>query len=153
MDYGIAQRLPEVVTRAYILDNENKILLIKQQKSGMKWVVPYGSVQFGESVLDAAKRKAREHAGIDVHPIGTLAVKQLIPPKSGEGKADHSIYFDVLCFGSGGFAKPDDVEECKWFTLEEALKFIESDEIKDVVDYYAKKSKMGDSDILATGVS
>jgi ADP-ribose pyrophosphatase YjhB (NUDIX family) len=153
MNNSIAPRLPEVVTRAYIFDNENKILLIKQQNNSQKWGVPYGCVQFGENVLDTAKRKAREDAGINVHPLGTLAVKQDIKAEACDGCPDHSIFFDVLCLGFGNCVKPSKVEECRWFTLDEALKLIESEEVKDVVDYCARKSRLGDSDILATGIN
>jgi ADP-ribose pyrophosphatase YjhB (NUDIX family) len=153
MNDSIAHRLPQVVSRAYIFDNENKILLIKQEDDGMKWEVPYGTVAFGENVLDTAKRKAMEYTGVKVHPIGTLAVREGIKTNEEASKQQHSIFFDVICLGIDNQVDGPDSERCKWFTLDEAVKSIEQDEVKTMINYCAEKNRLGETDILATAVN
>ena len=58
-----------------------------------------------------------------------------------------------MCIGFGQHVKPSDVEECKWFTLDEAVKNVGSEEAKNTISYYAEKNRTGDMRILDTNIN
>ena len=59
MDKNIAEsERPKAVSGAFILDENDRILLAKSYKWDNKWVVPGGHIEHGEKILDAAKREA-----------------------------------------------------------------------------------------------
>lgn len=59
--------------RAVIQDKDKKILLIHRKDTG-RWGMPAGSVELGESVMDALKREVKEETGLNVESATPFAV-------------------------------------------------------------------------------
>ena len=58
--------------RVIILDNQNRMLMVKQHHEHKDiWMVPGGGIEEGESSEDAAVREVKEETGLDVE-IGKL---------------------------------------------------------------------------------
>ena len=58
-------RRPVVVGAAgLVLDDKDRVLLIRQSYGTRRWTLPGGAVKRGESLRDAAIREVREEAGI-----------------------------------------------------------------------------------------
>ncbi len=69
--------------RAIILDQNNRVLMIRQQHQERQvWTVPGGAIELGETSEEAAIREVKEETGLDVI-IGKMIwhVEQLIPGK------------------------------------------------------------------------
>lgn len=58
----------------FIVDAQERILLLAHPHRGGAWEVPNGAVDAGESILEAVVRETREEAGADVviRPLGAL---------------------------------------------------------------------------------
>lgn len=53
--------------RVIILDEENKMLLVKQQHEDKEiWMVPGGGIEEGENAAEAAIREVKEETGLDI---------------------------------------------------------------------------------------
>ncbi len=59
--------------RAIIRDAEGRVLLVRRRDNG-HWVMPAGSLELGESILDCVKREVREECGLAVAAATLIAV-------------------------------------------------------------------------------
>lgn len=76
-------RTPKVDVRAVVFNEQNQILLIKENVDG-KWAMPGGWTDISYSPGEVAVKECMEEAGLKVKPIRLLAVmdkqKQGMPP-------------------------------------------------------------------------
>ena len=49
-----------------VIEHDGRFLIIQERKHQQKWYLPAGRVEPGESFVAAARREAREEAGIDI---------------------------------------------------------------------------------------
>jgi len=101
----------QVFSAAVILDNENRIMLVKltyQRKH--PWGLPGGGLNYGESPEDAVVREVWEETSMKVGIEKFLFVKAWTPDRIG-------MYF--LCNITDGLFKPsDEVSEIGYFSLD-----------------------------------
>ncbi|WP_159432414.1 NUDIX domain-containing protein [Caldanaerobius fijiensis] len=67
------QKIINVSVRGIIQDGENRVLLVRRRDNG-KWVMPAGSLEINESVLDGLKREIKEETGIEVEEAELIAI-------------------------------------------------------------------------------
>ena len=65
--------LISIGARAVIQDKQERILLVQRSDNGM-WVMPAGSIELGESILDCLKREVREETGLEVLAATPIAL-------------------------------------------------------------------------------
>jgi 8-oxo-dGTP diphosphatase len=67
-----------------IVEEGGRLLLVRHVKSGAYdfWVAPGGGVQGDESLLDGARREAREETGLEVEPAKLAYIEELINPET-----------------------------------------------------------------------
>ena len=75
---------PKVGIGILIKNEENKILLILRNSDAEKadsemrlegtWTLPAGKVKYGETVIEAAKRKTKEEVNLDIEDIEVISI-------------------------------------------------------------------------------
>ncbi|MFB6354209.1 MAG: NUDIX domain-containing protein, partial [Halobacteriales archaeon] len=67
--------MPTVVG-ANVIERDGRVLLVREGKPGVagQWNLPAGRVEPGETPVHAARREAREEAGLDVTPTRLVGV-------------------------------------------------------------------------------
>jgi 8-oxo-dGTP diphosphatase len=114
----------------------DKVLLIKRGNAPRKgeWGLPGGKQEFGETIMEAAVREAREETGLDIVPLGVItAIDAITRSKNGEIEFHYTIV-DVAAESREGKAKAgDDAINLRWATLDEVQKLCVWPEVARVV--------------------
>jgi ADP-ribose pyrophosphatase YjhB (NUDIX family) len=110
--------------RVIVLDREDRVLLLRYEGNGGFWAVPGGSLEQGETHLDAAHRELREELGvIDVKVGPELAVRTKDHLVGSEAARQVEKYFvavvDAVAVEPGRASQPDDIRAWQWWSLHE----------------------------------
>lgn len=129
------KRYPEPTVGTYIRNSKKEILLTKSYKwkNGKLWIVPGGHIEWGESIASAAKREAQEEVGLNVDFNRIIYIHEAIFPKEFHKKG-HYIFIECECLVKNNQrvqVDNNEIQEAKWFSLEEAL--------RQVTDSWTKK--------------
>jgi 8-oxo-dGTP pyrophosphatase MutT (NUDIX family) len=119
------QEFPLACVGAFVFNDKGEVLLVKSRKWFGKWGIPGGKIHYGEKMVDALKREVREEVGISVKDARPLALWDCVFSKQFFNKKAHFVFIDFACRISGRKqpkADGDELQECKWVSLEKALK-------------------------------
>jgi len=124
MNERIYPSKPLLGVGAVVLIND-KILLVKRGSppGKLKWSVPGGLVEVGESILDAVKRELMEETGLEGEPQKLLNIAEvIISDNSGTIKYHYVILdFEVKLKNVSKPKPSSDVIEAVFKSIEEAL--------------------------------
>ncbi len=103
----------------------------------MRWQLPKGIIDPGETIEEAALREVREESGIVadlVAPIETIEY-WFVADRNGERIKYHKfVHFFLMSYKSGDVADHDhEVDEARWVDIETALGMLEFKSERDVV--------------------
>ena len=116
----VNRTLPRVVVEAIIVKDGN-LLLVKPSRGFNKgyWTLPGGFVSYGESPADAVIREVREEAGAKSKVEKMLGVETFV----GKGTyfTWHMFFFKVELLTMQFKPAADEIEEVKWFELQDGL--------------------------------
>ena len=128
---------PALTVDTLILE-DNKIILIKRLNNPFKdyWAIPWGFVEYGEKVEDAAVREAKEETGLDIELTKLVGVYS-DPDRDPRG---HTVTIAFLSKIIGGTLKSDsDAKDAK---------FLDINELKNMKLAFDHKEILKDSGIL-----
>jgi len=130
-------KIPRVVS-SVIIKKENKILLIKEVLESLKeyWIFPGGGVDFGETIIDAAKREVKEEIGLDIEIKEFLGFKEAIYPKYNYHTV---IFFFIAETLNDNISRIEKILDAKYFTVEEARNLSLVDSAKWALEEINKK--------------
>ncbi|MDP3015366.1 MAG: NUDIX domain-containing protein [bacterium] len=113
----------EAVASVLVVNQENKILLIKSHKWGNYYLVPGGHIEINEGIMNAAKREGEEETGLKLKPLYCVNIGELINDASFYREA-HLIYFHIVCepLSEKINLQKDELREFIWIDPREALK-------------------------------
>lgn len=132
----------------FIINPENKKILLVKHKKFNKWVQPGGHIEDGETPEEAALREAYEETNLRISLIGERFPREsdFIRPlgiqKNMNDRGD--LHIDIIYVGvpKNDFHESFDKEESyaiKWFTREEIEHYDVFPDIKITYDYILKE--------------
>ena len=119
-----------------LIEENNKFLLVQENKSGYPWYLPAGRVEAGEQLHEAALRETLEEAGVNSNITGILKVDAF--PISEESYYIKTIFTGTIPPGTKLKEIPDEHSiKSQWFSLEEAKSLnLRSREVTDCIELY-----------------
>lgn len=115
--------LRPVIGIGIVIWRGDKVLLVKRAHAPRagEWSIPGGKQEWGETIMEAAAREAREETGLDIAPLGIVTALDSIT-RDGEGTVSHHYtLIDVLAESRDGEPEAgDDALEWRWATPDEA---------------------------------
>lgn len=116
-----------VAAASAIVTNDSGDILLHRRTDNDLWALPGGTMEFGESIADAAVREVHEETGLSVFPLYVIAVysdpKHVFAYDDGEVRQEFSVC--IACKIVGGdlrisdesteleFVAPHDIAELK----------------------------------------
>lgn len=111
-------RRPLIGVGAVVFGAADEILLIKRGKAPHygRWMVPGGTLEWGETLEDAALREVREETGIDIEIETFVEIIEAITPGP---DGFHYVIMDYAARAvSGSLAAGSDALEARWAPLD-----------------------------------
>jgi ADP-ribose pyrophosphatase YjhB (NUDIX family) len=105
---------------AFVVDAEERILLLAHPRRKGEWEVVNGALEAGETLLDEVMREVREEIGdsVRVRPLGTLHAFTFVY----DGQVQYMLSLCYLLEHQGGEVRPgDDMRGSafRWWSLDE----------------------------------
>ena len=118
-------------------DSEPQIAIVSM-KPNLRWQLPKGIVDPGESPEVTAVREVREEAGVEAERLGLIETIEYWyrSSKNGQPVRFHKfVHFYLMEHRGGDVANHDhEVEEARWVSFEEALQMLEFKSEREVVE-------------------
>ncbi|MEE8184867.1 MAG: NUDIX hydrolase [Thermodesulfobacteriota bacterium] len=106
-------------------------------KGGKVWELPKGRVEKGEDIARTAHREVNEETGLDSRTIKKIDHIQYFYCHKEAGETNRFfkiVYFFLMEFTGGDVTDHDsEVDECRWFLIDEAIEKVEYDNEKDIL--------------------
>lgn len=121
----------------YRCDGDSVEIVIVQIVPEMRWQLPKGLIDPGETNEEAALREVREESGTVGELVGLIDTIEywFYADHDGERRRYHKfVHFYLMEYGSGDVSEHDhEVAEARWVSIEDGLKILEFKSERDVV--------------------
>lgn len=113
---------PEPVVGPFIINEDNKLFLMKSHKWSDLWVVPGGHIELGETIDDALKREAKEETNLDISKPEFICLWEFINGDEFHDKR-HMLFLNYKVKATSNDVKlNNEGQEYGWFSKKEAEK-------------------------------
>lgn len=98
-----SEDIPSIAVGVLVTNKNGEVFLGKSPKWGGKWIVPGGHLEYGESLVDCAKREIQEELGIslDRDSIQFHQVQEEIFPSEFYNPRKHFIFINYIALFTG----------------------------------------------------
>jgi len=120
---AVHHTLPRVVAEGVIIRGD-QVLLVKPSRgfNAGEWTLPGGFVSYGESPARSVGREVEEEVGAPCRVGRLLGVESFLGEKS--FYTWHMFFYEVELLSDELRPAPDEIEEVRWFPLEEAVRLL-----------------------------
>ena len=117
----IIKIFPRACVDILISDEQGRILLMlrENQPEQGKWWFPGGRIHFGETRLDAARRKVKEECGLDVSDLIEVATFDLFFKTADMNYHDVTILFKTVVSSKSEITTDNQARDYGWFSPEQ----------------------------------
>jgi 8-oxo-dGTP diphosphatase len=125
---------PLIGVGAVVFNARDEILLIKRGKPPHygRWMVPGGTLEWGETLEQAARREVKEETGVEIEIESLVEIIEAITP-GGEGY--HFVIIDYVARAvSGALAPASDALDAVWAGLNSLPDYELTPELLGVID-------------------
>lgn len=106
-------------------------------KGGKVWGLPKGTAEKGENLARTAHREVKEETGLDgkiLSNLGHIEYFFTLRDDSRLKRVFKIVYFFLMEFTSGEVTDHDDeVDECRWFPINEAIRLMKYEDEKGIL--------------------
>lgn len=106
-------------------------------KEGKVWALPKGMAEEGESLARTAHREVKEETGLDgniITKIGHIQYFFKLKDESGTRQFFKIVYFFLMeCTGGDVNDHDEEVVECRWFDVNDAIKLMKYEDEKEIL--------------------
>lgn len=117
-----------------VFNDRDEILLIRRGKPPHygRWMIPGGSLEWGESLEAAATREVREETGIEIEIEAFAAFVEAIAP---DGAEYHFLIMDYVAHATGGSLQAgSDALEAAWVSASSLSELSLTQELLSVIE-------------------
>jgi mutator protein MutT len=123
----MAREFPDrpVVGVGAVVVRDGRALVVKRAHEPRKgeWSLPGGTVELGETLVDAVKREIKEETGLDVDVGDVIEVFDRVHHLDGRIRF-HFVIVDYLCRPVGGTLRAgDDAEDVAWVASDDIERY------------------------------
>ena len=112
-----------------VMNEKNEILLVHHNQG--HWGLPKGHMEEGETEVETAIREVKEETNIDVEVNEKFRYTQIYSPK--ENVMKEVVFFLAKNVSDNGAPQLEEVNEVRWFNLDDAIKTITYDNAKELL--------------------
>ncbi|RCX23565.1 8-oxo-dGTP diphosphatase [Fontibacillus phaseoli] len=99
--------------------DKRRVLMVQNRDNRNTWTLPGGTVEPGETLVQALRREVKEEAGIEIEVHGVMAVNEVVFSE----KEEHFVLLTFRAEMTGGrevTMMPDEISAVSWIELERA---------------------------------
>ncbi len=117
----IIKIFPRACVDILIVDEQGRVLLLLRENEPAKgqWWFPGGRIHFGETRLEAAKRKVKEECGIEVSELTEIATFDLFFSTTEMNYHDVTILFKMVISNDSEIKIDNQASDYGWFNSDE----------------------------------
>lgn len=133
------KQYPEPVVGTFIVNDENKLFLMKSHKWSNRWVIPGGHIELNETIANTLKREAKEETNIDVTQPEFICLWEYINEDEFH-TPKHMIFLNYKVKPTSFEVKlNNEGHEYGWFSKDEAMKLPLNKYTKLTIEKYSDK--------------
>lgn len=116
-------------------DGDRVFVALISRGNGMIWCLPKGIVEESEDLEETAIREVREETGLNGRILDKIGeINYWFYDRESRSKVNKTVHFYLLEYTGGSVEDHDfEVEEVRWFSVEEAIKIMSYNSERDIV--------------------
>jgi ADP-ribose pyrophosphatase YjhB (NUDIX family) len=127
----------------FIFNEKSELLLMKRGPKSKNeigaWIVPGGTVDFGETLREAAIREVREELAVDIEITDQLPAYEVLLPEESQHWVTN-VFSAKIISGTPEIKEPEKCEALGWFSLN-ALPSPIARASTPAIEYYQNRGK------------
>lgn len=137
-------KIPNIVVGVLLYKKSGKILLAQVPRWNNKWVIVGGHVEYGEPLLECAKREVKEETGLEVNNLEFAKIEEAIFSKEFD-EDRHFVFINYFAeVDDNSSPKPNyEITKFIWIEPKAALKLDLNESTRDMVFKFLETMSYG----------